>query len=114
MLEKSLTAINEYVVEEDPAPRKRTPKPKKPDTELVSAFWAAPNEALFGQETIAPVLNKSIKTLEADRWRGKGILFRKCNGRVTYRKSDVLNWIESHELVTSTSQYSGRNGENND
>lgn len=114
MLEKSLTSINGYVVEEIKSLRKRTQKPKKPDAELVSAFWAAPNEALFGQETIAPVLNKSIKTLEADRWRGKGILFRKCNGRVTYQKSDVLNWIESHELVTSTSQYSNKKGGSND
>lgn len=114
MLEKSLTAINEYLAESPKSPRKRTIKPKKPTTELISEFWSAPNEALFGQETISPVINKSVKTLEADRWRGKGIPFRKCNGRVTYRKSDVLNWIESHELVTSTSQYSNRKGGNND
>lgn len=111
MLEKSLINANEIIKSE--LPRKRTSKPKRPDTELISAFWAAPSEALFGQETIAPVLNKSIKTLEADRWRGRGIPFRKCNGRVTYRKADVLNWIESYELVTSTSQYpSGKEGSN--
>lgn len=112
MLEKS--PIHSDTIIKSESPRKRTQKPKKPDAELVSAFWAAPNEALFGQETIAPVLNKSIKTLEADRWRGKGIPFRKCNGRVTYRKADVLHWIESYELVTSTSQYPSEKEGSND
>lgn len=108
MPKKSSAASSEYVVKHSKLPRKRTSKPKKSDTELISEFWSAPSEALFGQETIAPVLNKSIKTLEADRWRGKGIPFRKGNGRVTYKKADVLHWIESHELVTSTSQYSSK------
>lgn len=106
MLEKSHTDINGYLVQEVKLPRKRTPKPKKTDAELVAEFWTAPNEALFGQETVAPVLNRSIKTLESDRWRGKGIPFRKCKGRINYKKADVLNWIEAYELVTSTSQYS--------
>ncbi len=78
---------------------------KKPDNELVNIFWSAPLEALFGQETIAPVTNRSIKTLERDRWRGAGIPYRKCSGRVLYRKADVISWIESHELVHSTSEY---------
>lgn len=84
--------------------RKRTVKPKKTDAELVKLFWDAAPESLFGQETIAPVINKSTKTLEHDRWRGAGIPYRKCLGRVLYRKADVVSWIESHALITSTSQ----------
>lgn len=84
-------------------PRKITLK--KPDNELVNIFWAAPLEALFGQETIAPVIQRSVKSLESDRWRGKGIPYRKCSGRVIYRKSDVIFWIDNHQLVTSTSEY---------
>lgn len=83
----------------------RAIKPKKSNVELVAIFWALPTEALFGQETIAPVTNKSIKTLEGDRWRGTGIPYRKIDGRVLYQKKDVVAWLESHELVTSTSAY---------
>lgn len=85
--------------------RRRTPKTKTSDIELVQIFWTAPIEAFFGQETIAPVTNKSVKTLESDRWRGVGIPYRKVSGRVLYQKRDVINWLESHALVTSTSEY---------
>lgn len=83
----------------------RTTKFKKSDAELVEIFWAAATEAFFGQETVAPVTNKSIKTLECDRWRGAGIPYRKVGGRVLYQKRDVINWLESHALVLSTSEY---------
>ncbi|NBX85437.1 MAG: hypothetical protein EBQ95_07520 [Gammaproteobacteria bacterium] len=85
--------------------KSRTIVHKQPNSELVQIFWAAPNEAFFGQETIAPVIQRSIKSLESDRWRGQGIPFRKCLGRVVYKKSDVIAWIENHALVTSTSEY---------
>lgn len=78
---------------------------KKADTELVELFWDSPLSALFGQETIAAVTHRSKKTMECDRWRGKGIPYRKCLGRVLYQKSDVISWIESHQLVRSTSEY---------
>jgi len=51
----------------------RKVSPRKTDIELIEIFWSAPQEAFFGQETIAPVTNKSIKTLECDRWRKKGM-----------------------------------------
>ncbi len=81
-------------------------KPRKSEAELVQIFWNAPMEAFFGQETIAPVINSSTKTLECDRWRRRGIPFRKTiTGRVLYRKSDVVVWLEGHPLVNSTSEY---------
>ena len=46
---------------------------QKPEHELVQIFWEAHAEAFFGQNTIAPVIGKSVKTLESDRWRGRGI-----------------------------------------
>lgn len=85
--------------------KRRTNSSRKPNNELVQVFWSAPMEAFFGQDTIAPVTNKSIKTLESDRWRGLGIPYRKVGGRVLYRKQDVISWLEGHELVTSTSEY---------
>ena len=83
----------------------RGTKHKKSDAELVQIFWSAPMEAFFGQETVAPVVDCSTKTLECNRWRGKGIPFRKVNGRVLYQKCNVINWLESHALVSSTSEY---------
>ena len=83
----------------------RKKREKKLDGELISSFWAAPVEAFFSQETIAPVTNKSFKTLECDRWRGLGIPYRKIGGRVLYQKRDVVTWLESHALVNSTSEY---------
>jgi hypothetical protein len=85
--------------------KQRTKRIKKSDLELIKIFWDAPLDAFFSQETIAPVVNRQIKTLESDRWRGQGILYRKCSGRVLYKKADVIAWIESHQLVGSTSEY---------
>ena len=86
-------------------PKKRRTSPKLTNSEYVKNFWSAPMEALFGQDAIAAVTNKSTKTLESDRWRGLGIPYRKVGGRVLYQKCDVVTWLESHALVTSTSEY---------
>lgn len=99
----SLPKHNEEIIPR----RRRNKRLKRPDAELIQLFWSAPNEAFFGQETIAPVTSSSIKTLESNRWRGKGIPYRKCAGRVLYRKADVIAWLESHALVSSTSEYCG-------
>lgn len=85
--------------------KQRTSKPKKPDAELVQLFWFAPPEAYFDQFTVAPVTGRMPKTLECDRWKKSGIPFRKIGGRVLYQKRDVVHWLESHTLFTSTSEY---------
>ena len=90
--------------------KRRTTKAKKSDVELIAIFWASAIEAFFGQETIAPVTNKSIKTLESDRWRGVGIPYRKVGGRVLYRKADVVSWLEGHKLIHSTSAGDANHG----
>lgn len=74
-------------------------------SDFLKEFWDAPLTAFFNQKTIAHIRNVSEKTLESDRWRGTGIPFRKINGRVLYQKSDVVAFLEGHNLVTSTSQY---------
>ena len=86
-------------------PKKRRTLPKKSNSEHVQNFWSSPKEAFFRQDEISAVINKSVKTLEADRWRGVGIPYRKVGGRVLYQKQDVVNWLESHKLVNSTSEY---------
>jgi hypothetical protein len=87
--------------------KRRTLKSKKSDAELVQFFWFAPQEAYFDQFTIALVVGRAPKTLECDRWQGRGLPFRKIRGRVLYKKSEVIGWLEGHERVTSTSEYKG-------
>jgi hypothetical protein len=85
--------------------KKRECKTKKSVAELIRLFWDAPPDAFFSQVVIAPVAGCTPKTMECDRWRGRGIPYRKCSGRVLYRKSDVIAWLENHQLVNSTSEY---------
>lgn len=93
----SLPSNNENLVSR----KQRNKRLKKTDAEFIQLFWNSPNEAFFGQEVVSPVINISAKTLEWNRWQHKGIPYRKCGGRVLYRKSDVIAWVEAHELVSS-------------
>lgn len=77
---------------------------KLKEWDLFKIFWESPPEAFFGQETVAFIRNVSVATMENNRWREVGIPYRKCSGRVLYRKSDVVAWIESHELVTENTE----------
>lgn len=85
--------------------KQRAFKPKMPNSELLQFFWNSPMSAFFNDEVIAPVAGCSRKTLQCDRWKKSGIPFRKIGGRVLYQKKDVVSWLESHVLVTSTSEY---------
>ncbi|OGT60916.1 MAG: hypothetical protein A3E85_03140 [Gammaproteobacteria bacterium RIFCSPHIGHO2_12_FULL_45_12] len=87
--------------------------PKITDFDRVAEFWAADPQALFGERYIAPVMGVQVSTLQNDRWQGKGIRYRKICGRVLYRKSDVISYIEAHELVSNTSQYKKCNANDN-
>ena len=70
-------------------------------SELVKLFWDSPIDSFFTQEVIGPVIGVQSKSLEMQRWRRKGLPFRKVGGRVLYNKKDVIDWIESHELITN-------------
>ena len=78
---------------------------KKYDADLIQMFWLSSSEAYFNQSVVAQVIGCKPKTLECDRWKKSGIPFRKVGGRVLYQKCDVVRWLESHKLVTSTSEY---------
>lgn len=85
--------------------KRRLKKQKKSEFESIQIFWGAPIEAFFNQEIVASVRGVSVSTLENERWRGMGIPYRKISGRVLYRKNDVVFFLESHELINSTSEY---------
>ena len=72
---------------------------------LLQEFESAPDSALFPQTTIAAVRCCTPALLEREQWQGKGIPFLKMNRRCLYRKKDVLDWINDHQVFNSTSQY---------
>lgn len=69
---------------------------------VLSDFEAAPASAIFDQKIIAIVRDCSTYTLERDRWAGGGIPYLKIRRAVRYRKSDVVAWLDQHELCYST------------
>jgi hypothetical protein len=52
---------------------------------------------LFNSKVIAEVRNVSVALLERERWQRTGPHYIRLNGRVLYRKSDILDWIRSQE-----------------
>lgn len=79
-------------------------KSEKTRLALIHEYESAPNSALFSQHTVAAVRQCSIATIEHDRWAGKGIPFVKMGRLVRYRKADIRAWLESHQVVQSTTQ----------
>jgi predicted DNA-binding transcriptional regulator AlpA len=60
-------------------------------------------ETLLTQREAASVLRLSERTLERSRVSGTGPSFCKLGRRVFYRQCDIVSWIESH-IVNSTSE----------
>lgn len=80
--------------------------------ERISNFWMSPDDAFFNQETVAAVLCISVKTLTCERaqkGRVSRVPFRKCGGRILYRKSDVVTYLNNCPTVNSTFEYSEKN-----
>jgi hypothetical protein len=75
-------------------------------SEIVKEFYDAHNDDLFNTLTIAAVLTCSPATLERDRWAGDGIPYLKLRGRVRYRKSTVLAYINQEGEFKSTRRLS--------
>lgn len=73
--------------------------------EINSSFWMAPDTALFSQKAVSLVICKSEAWLEWKRHSGDGIPFRKIGRRCLYQKSDVVAFINKHQIVHSTSEY---------
>lgn len=71
----------------------------------VQEFESAPDSTLFPQNTIAAVRCCTPALLERERWLGTGISYIKLNRRCLYKKQDVIDWINAHQKVSSTSQY---------
>lgn len=77
-------------------------KSSKTADEKAKEFWEADPQSLFNQNVVALVSGISISTLEKDRYFGRGIPFRKSSGRIVYKKSDVVKFLEDHHRLNST------------
>lgn len=61
---------------------------------LLSAFWAAPDEAYFPPDVVAVVLDTTPLALAGKRWRREGPPYRKPGRTPLYRKRDITAYIE--------------------
>ncbi len=61
---------------------------------------------LLTEHEVAAIIRKSVHWLRRKRWEGgiESIPYRKLGSSVRYAEADVLNWLEQHNLQTSTSQ----------
>lgn len=75
--------------------------------EHLNEFEKAPLNARFGERAIAAVRDCSPGLLQQERIFGGGPQYQKVKGRVLYKKSDVLDWLNQYEFVSSTSQLGG-------
>jgi hypothetical protein len=73
-------------------------------TQSLAEFYNAPEASLFNQIIIASVRDCSIATMERDRWVGGGIPFIKVGRAVKYKKTDVLDWLDTCQVQRSTSE----------
>lgn len=72
---------------------------------LLQEFRTAPLETWFDQDTVAAIRGCSVSTIERDRWAGTGVPFVKCGRAVRYTKQAILDWLDKHKSVQSTTQY---------
>ena len=53
----------------------------------------------FTETQLARRWNKSVKTLQADRWKGTGVSFLKLGRSVRYRLADIVAYESSHVVI---------------
>ncbi|HAT1847950.1 TPA: helix-turn-helix domain-containing protein [Legionella pneumophila] len=71
--------------------------------QLINEFESAPDSMLFNQNTLAAILDCSTQLLERNRWAGEGVPYLKIGGKVLYRKSDVIEFLQQQKVYRSTS-----------
>ena len=77
-----------------------------PEEKLVHTkqFWIAPNDAVFPPETIALVFNVSLSWLQLKRCTGGGIPFSKGARKISYKKSDAIDYFDRKKLTSTSMQ----------
>lgn len=70
-------------------------KIRKTDEQLINFFWQASDNCYFTDETIALIICVERQTLSKYRMDRKGPRYSKMNGRVLYRKKDIIEYMEA-------------------
>jgi excisionase family DNA binding protein len=65
-------------------------------------FVMAETDEFWSSDYVAALVGLTRNTLEKWRVRGQGPPFVKLGGRVRYRRSDVLAWIEENTKAATT------------
>lgn len=73
--------------------------------QIRNEFCLSPSETLFDQQTVAIITCRSLSWCERMRWQGGGIPFSKIGRKCLYKKIDIINWLNQHQKVHSTSEY---------
>jgi hypothetical protein len=68
-------------------------KIKKTTEQLIDYFWIASDNCYFTDGTVALILCVERQTLAKYRCDNKGPKYSKLNGRVLYRKADVVQFL---------------------
>jgi hypothetical protein len=69
-------------------------KTKKTDEEMIRIFWEAHPDSFFSEKTVALIRNLATSTIQKERWDKSGPKFVKVLGKVLYKKSDVIDFID--------------------
>ena len=67
-------------------------------SEHVAEFWNAPDDALFTQEILELVVQKSGAWFEKHRWAGTGIPYTRIGRKPLYQKRDVLRVLKNNRV----------------
>lgn len=62
------------------------------------------NPDFLKQKEVAAILRKSVAWCERARWEGGGPPFIKVGRNVLYPRDDLMEWLQAHELFTSTTK----------
>jgi hypothetical protein len=80
---------------------KRVALADQSQTDILTTFYAAPDEAWFSQVVVAAVLGCSEAKLERDRWLGVGLPYSRFGRGIRYQKRDVTTTMDSGRRHTS-------------
>jgi hypothetical protein len=70
--------------------------------ELTKRWAESPDSSLWNQKEIALILDMSPKTLEQARWKGDGFPYIKIQGKIRYKKEEIMKALTP---CNNTSEY---------
>jgi hypothetical protein len=75
---------------------------KRSTKELSNEFHLSHQDTLFADKTVIALLGVSKQTLDRNRCAGIGLPYFKFNGRIRYKKKDILKYIADNAITTKS------------